>query len=93
MAANAEPSPLHLNCSTHPHYIDVMRDKLTVKYTGRGNHANDVGSIRTDVPAPRRRRIYYFEVTCVDAGQRGQVTVGFASHTFPLHRQPGVELK
>ena len=68
-----------------------MRDKLTVKYAGRGNHANDVGAIRTDVPAPTNNRIYYFEVEILNAGERGHITVGVANGAFPLNRQPGKE--
>ena len=86
--------PTRLDYSGHQeHFIQVLRDKLTIKYVGRGNHVNDVGSVQTDLPAPRHRRIFYFEVEVVNAGVRGQITVGFSGRGFPLYRQPGWEHK
>ena len=40
----------------------VGKDKLTVRYVGRGNHSQDVGAVRTDWPCPQRCLVYYFEV-------------------------------
>jgi hypothetical protein len=39
-----------------------MKDKLSAKYVGKGNHANDVGSVRTDNPIPSTFSYFYFEV-------------------------------
>ena len=44
---------------------------LSVKYTGPGNHCNDVGAIQSDFPVPTRRLIYYFEVYIANAGKYG----------------------
>jgi hypothetical protein len=48
-------------------------DVLTVKYISKGNHAYDVGSVRTGRPVPRECPIYYYEISVLDPGVRGYV--------------------
>ena len=69
----------------------ASKDKLEVRYVGKGNHSHDVGAIRADRPCPQRRVLYYFEVTVLDAGLRGSIAVGLADSTLQLCRQPGWE--
>ncbi len=69
--------------------VQVDKDKLTVRYTGQGAHNNDVGAIQGDQPAPRRKRVYYYEIHVNEAGERGLIGVGFADKNFKMGKQPG----
>jgi hypothetical protein len=69
--------------------MQVDKDKLTVRYTGQGAHNNDVGAIQGDQSAPRRRRVYYYEIHVNEAGERGLIGVGFADKNFKMGKQPG----
>ena len=51
-------------------------------YVGRGNHALDVGGARADAPCPVRCAVYYFEATVLDAGERGELSIGLAEASF-----------
>ena len=83
--------PTELNTSSHPRYLAANKDKLTIRYVGKGNHTHDVGAIRTNRACPHRRLLYYFEMTIVDAGSRGCIAIGLADGSFELNRQPGWE--
>ena len=48
----------------------MCKDKLTVRYSGKGNHAHDVGSIQADCPLPRNAQLYFFELRVVDCSTR-----------------------
>ena len=87
----SEPVPTELNTVDLPRYLAVGKDKLTARYVGRGNHSQDVGSVRTDWPCPQRCLVYYYEVTVQDSGSRGLIAVGMADSAFLLTRQPGWE--
>ena len=63
-----EPLPSELNTVSKHHALQASKDKLEVRYVGKGNHSHDVGAIRADRPCPQRRVLYYFEVTVLDAG-------------------------
>ncbi|BDA46674.1 Ran-binding protein 10 [Coccomyxa sp. Obi] len=86
-----EPLPSHFNTNNFGNFLDVEKDKLTVRYTGQGNHNNDVGAIQGNRPVPRKRRVYYYEVTVLDAGSKGLIGVGFADKNFKMGKQPGWE--
>lgn len=86
-----EPLPTELNTSSHPRYLAANKDKLTIRYVGKGNHTHDVGAIRANRPCPHRRLLYYYEITVVDAGSRGSIAIGLADGSFELNRQPGWE--
>jgi Ran-binding protein 9/10 len=86
-----EQIPTELNTSSHPRYLAANKDKLTIRYVGKGNHTHDVGAIRTNRACPHRRLLYYFEMTVVDAGSRGCIAIGLADASFELNRQPGWE--
>ena len=89
----SEPLPSELNTVDHPalRFLSVSKDKLTVRYIGRGNHSQDVGAIRTEWPCPQRSLVYYYEVHIADSGSRGAIAVGLADKAFCLNRQPGWE--
>jgi len=86
-----ETLPSELDTASASRYIVASRDKLSVTYVGRGNHAHDVGAIRADRPCPTRCAVYYFEATVIDAGEQGALCIGLAESSFPLTRQPGWE--
>jgi len=69
----------------------VLKDTVTARYTGRGNHSNDVGTVRGDKPVPSNIELYYFEVTVVNAGEHGKITVGLVSEDASSNLQPGAE--
>jgi hypothetical protein len=48
-----------------------------------------VGSIQANCAVPRRRRLYYYEITVKDAGDRGCIAIGFAPPDYKAGRQPG----
>ena len=51
-----EPLPTVLNTVDHPSFLQVGKDKRTVRYVGKGNHSQDVGTIRCATrPGPRAR--------------------------------------
>eukprot|EP00741_Cyanophora_paradoxa_P020800 tig00021312_g20079.t1 len=83
--------PTHWNCANCSQFLEVSKDKRTVKYTGKGNHANDVGAIQANKPVPSRMLLYYYEITVLDAGTRGAIAVGLSDRSFQVTRQPGWE--
>ena len=87
----SEPLPTEVNTVDHPRFLTVSKDRLTVRYVGRGNHSQDVGAARTNWPCPHQCFVYYFEVTIIDSGSRGSIAVGLADGEFELNRQPGWE--
>ncbi|GMH46073.1 hypothetical protein BSKO_14037 [Bryopsis sp. KO-2023] len=84
-----EPLPARLDSSGVSQFLTVGKDKLTVSYKGNGQHPNDVGSIRSNKAVPSKRRIYYYEVSVLDEGERRRIGIGFADKDFKLQRQPG----
>ena len=48
-----------------------------------------MGSIQANCAVPRRRRLYYYEITVKDAGDRGCIAIGFAPPDYKPGRQPG----
>ena len=62
-----------------------------MSYSGPGAHSNDVGAIQGNRPAPRRRRLYYYEVEILEAGERGRMGIGFSDKGFKMGKQPGWE--
>lgn len=67
----ASSLPSELNPINHPRFLEVAKDKLRVRYVGKGNHAHDVGAIQANKPVPSDAFVYYYEVTVNDAGSRG----------------------
>mmetsp|Transcript_18268 Transcript_18268/g.25585 ORF Transcript_18268/g.25585 Transcript_18268/m.25585 type:complete len:427 (-) Transcript_18268:292-1572(-) len=72
-------------------FLEVSKDKLSIKYIGKGSHAHDVGSIQANKPFPTNRMVGYYEVFVDDAGIKGSIYVGAATAEFVPNRQPGWE--
>ncbi|EFN56813.1 hypothetical protein CHLNCDRAFT_144348 [Chlorella variabilis] len=100
-----EPQPSELNTSSGSlTFMEVGKDKLTVRYNGPAQHDNDVGSIQAALrlpscdlraapsnhPVPRRCLVYYFEVAVKEASG-GSITLGFSDRNFKQGRHPGYE--
>jgi hypothetical protein len=66
-----EEGPTELNPINHPRFLEVAKDKLTIRYVGKGSHTHDVGAIQSNRPVPRSVFAYYYELTVLDAGTRG----------------------
>ncbi|CAL9086394.1 unnamed protein product [Musa acuminata var. zebrina] len=89
---DSEPVPLHLNTINSSGLFQIVStDKMSVQYVGSPQHGHDVGVVQADCPAPTRRLAYYFEMTVKNAGQKGQVAIGFTMQHFKMRRQPGWE--
>ncbi|KAG6486081.1 hypothetical protein ZIOFF_054651 [Zingiber officinale] len=89
---SAEPMPSHLNTINSSGLFHIVStDKMSVLYNETPQHGHDVGVVQADCPAPTRRLAYYFEMTVKNAGQKGQVTIGFTMQHFKMRRQPGWE--
>eukprot|EP00455_Lapot_gusevi_P054355 TRINITY_DN8697_c0_g1_i7.p1 TRINITY_DN8697_c0_g1~~TRINITY_DN8697_c0_g1_i7.p1 ORF type:complete len:456 (-),score=77.30 TRINITY_DN8697_c0_g1_i7:140-1438(-) len=81
--------PNEIEIREHPHSVEISVDRLTAKYIGKGNHLQDVGSVRANRSVPPNVGIYYFEIQILDAGLRGSITIGFTPEGFPLTREAG----
>ncbi|RRT65487.1 hypothetical protein B296_00029701 [Ensete ventricosum] len=87
---DSEPVPSHLNTINSSGLFQIVStDKMSVQYVGTPQHGHDVGVVQADCPAPTRRLVYYFEMTVKNAGQKGQVAIGFTMQHFKMRRQPG----
>ncbi|KAK9796681.1 hypothetical protein WJX73_008447 [Symbiochloris irregularis] len=89
--SDAEAVSTEFNTSRFGTFLEVSKDKRSVRYTGNGAHDNDVGAIQGNLPVPSRCKLYYFEATVVHAGERGHIVIGFSDRAFKLSRQPGWE--
>ncbi|CAA7057842.1 unnamed protein product [Microthlaspi erraticum] len=88
-----EESPTELNTiNSSGAFVIVSPDKLSVKYTGAGQHSHDVGAVQANKPAPFKRYGYYFEIYVKNAGAKGQISIGFTTNSFRIGRHPGWEL-
>jgi len=81
----------HFNTKEKIHFLEISQDKKTIKYTGKGQNAYDVGSIRCNKPFPSDQLISYYEITIDDAGARGTIGMGLSEGEFTLNRKPGWE--
>jgi hypothetical protein len=85
----AEEAPSELNTRNYGGFLEVGKDKLSVRYTGHGQHGHDVGSIQANRPVPKARLLYYFELLVRDRGDRNCIAIGFTDQNFKHSRQPG----
>lgn len=87
-----EEVPSHLNTiNSSGGFHVVSTDKLSVQYTSSNLHGHDVGVVQANCPAPVRKLLYYFEIFVKNAGQKGQIAIGFTNEHFKMRRQPGWE--
>lgn len=87
-----EESPTELNTiNSSGGFLVISQDKLSIKYTSVHLHGHDVGVVQANKPAPVKRLVYYFEIYVKDAGDKGQIAIGFTNESFKMRRQPGWE--
>lgn len=83
--------PTELNTKNTGSFLEISRDKRTVRYTGQGSHDNDVGSVQANFGVPSNLSVYYYETKILDGGAKCCVGIGFADKKFKVTRQPGWE--
>ncbi len=71
--------------------IDLAEEGRLVKYTGPGRNDSDAAAVRSSTPLPPQVGIYFFEVTVVNKGREGYISVGFAIKSASLSRLCGWE--
>jgi len=87
-AENTYSESVYINQRACP-FLKYYKDRLTVKYLGKGLLYSDITSIQSNKPAKRNTSIYYFEVKINDIGHRGDISIGLADADFPLNKHPG----
>lgn len=83
------PQALNTKENASVPYAHITRDMKCALYTGKGNHSNDFGTVRSCNPVPTDVEVYYFEVAVQDAGSEGLITIGLSPRDFNLSRQVG----
>ncbi|KAF4668564.1 hypothetical protein FOZ61_006204 [Perkinsus olseni] len=92
-ASESRPSCLSLDIADDSpgQLVEIGSDGLTATYIGRASHA-DVAAVQADHPVPLRDSAFYFEMTVLDTGTVGAITIGLTTSGFLLNRQPGWEI-
>eukprot|EP00696_Hemimastix_kukwesjijk_P019625 gnl/Hemi2/8952_TR3105_c0_g3_i1.p1 gnl/Hemi2/8952_TR3105_c0_g3~~gnl/Hemi2/8952_TR3105_c0_g3_i1.p1 ORF type:complete len:195 (-),score=56.50 gnl/Hemi2/8952_TR3105_c0_g3_i1:39-623(-) len=89
---STEEVPLELSAQhNNEQFLSLYPDKRTARYHGKGNRSNDVGALQAVRPCPSRRRAYYFEMTVLNHGEFGRMSIGLTDVQFDTSRQPGYE--
>ncbi|KAG2388113.1 hypothetical protein C9374_000963 [Naegleria lovaniensis] len=88
-----EDSPSCFNVDDKSNFIKVEKNMVTIKYTGRGNQQQEIGSIRANVPFSGRNLIDYFEIQIICAGERSSIMIGLTDEKsdFVNTRHPGYD--
>ena len=69
-----------------------IKDNIIVSYSGPSDgNEKDAATVRANEPIPRSCGIWYFEVTILDRGNKGYISIGFGNNHFKLTRLPGWE--
>eukprot|EP00939_MAST-03C_sp_MAST-3C-sp1_P000293 g293.t1 len=83
--------PIEIDTTVLSHFVSVGRNKRSVSYAGNGRDPHDVGTVRANVPCPRDRSIYYFEVCIENAGAKASISIGLTARTKTVNCYPGWE--
>uniref|UniRef100_A0A7S3V0W9 B30.2/SPRY domain-containing protein n=1 Tax=Aplanochytrium stocchinoi TaxID=215587 RepID=A0A7S3V0W9_9STRA len=75
---NQSACPSGLDGNTASELVRVDCDELTVSYLGVGNHNEDYGCVQSKQPVPSDSYMYYFEVTVLNIGYSGNISIGLA---------------
>eukprot|EP00698_Gefionella_okellyi_P024600 TRINITY_DN8735_c0_g1_i1.p1 TRINITY_DN8735_c0_g1~~TRINITY_DN8735_c0_g1_i1.p1 ORF type:complete len:410 (-),score=76.06 TRINITY_DN8735_c0_g1_i1:99-1328(-) len=90
-ASSSHPRRPELN-TTNLHFLEVGRDRVTVKYTGNAHHNNDVGGIQCNISCDPDVMIPYFEITVVNSGIKGNMSIGITNDQYRGTSHPGSEV-
>ena len=84
------PAPAFLDASHRGNFFEIMKDKLTARYSGRGQHESDHGIGQSTMPCTAHgTNIYYFEVAILNSGKPCKVAIGLASREHDMCTQIG----
>ncbi|OLY80553.1 Ran-binding protein 9 [Smittium mucronatum] len=75
--------------SDSSHNLQVLDDRLTLKYTGSGNDDKDSGMVRSNWPMPQTTGVFYYEIKVDSKGKNGYIGLGFCTSKVSLDRLPG----
>jgi hypothetical protein len=84
-----QPSATILELNLRNYGVGLVVGPTSIRYIGNGSHSTDVGAIQTSRPVPSCASVYYYEITILEKGERGYVSLGFADRAFKLNRQCG----
>eukprot|EP01016_Furgasonia_blochmanni_P022300 TRINITY_DN24338_c0_g1_i1.p1 TRINITY_DN24338_c0_g1~~TRINITY_DN24338_c0_g1_i1.p1 ORF type:complete len:157 (-),score=35.97 TRINITY_DN24338_c0_g1_i1:33-503(-) len=70
-------------------FVKYFKDRVTVKFVGKGLLYTDVVSIQSNTRACHDSMIYYYELKINDIGNTRDLTVGYADKDFPQNKHPG----
>ncbi|KIM34017.1 hypothetical protein M408DRAFT_89481 [Serendipita vermifera MAFF 305830] len=85
------PLPTQWNENDKSPHLTVSADGRDVSFNGHSNtlDTRDAAAVRADCPIPPACGIYYYEVTVLDRGNKGQISIGFATKNLNLSKLPG----
>ncbi|KLO11306.1 hypothetical protein SCHPADRAFT_906177 [Schizopora paradoxa] len=80
-----------------PNKWSENHERLVVFDDGRGvkivhdevSNAEGASAVGADHPVPRNSDVYYYEVTIIDKGKNGHISIGFCTTEVDLSRLPG----
>jgi hypothetical protein len=73
-------------------FLDLSKDKLTIKCTGKVNHINDMGCAISDQILSGDSWVGYYEITILNgSSHKASISVGLAHIDFPGNHMPGMD--
>ncbi|OMJ29815.1 Ran-binding protein 9 [Smittium culicis] len=81
--------PFVMSKSDSSKHVNIMDDRLQVRYSGPGNEDKDSGMVRANCFMPQTSGIFYFETKIVSKGKNGYIGIGFCTVKVILDRLPG----
>jgi hypothetical protein len=85
------PLPTTMSAEDRSNRLDLAEEGRIVKYTGPGRNDSDAAAVRSNTPLPPQVGLYFFEVSVVNKGRDGYISVGFAIKSASLSRLCGWE--
>lgn len=90
--ANPLPVPSAFSKSDIGRHLTLDSDALVVDYSGNDDSMKYASSVRADNPIPASGvAVYYFEVTVLEEGERGNIGLGICNGVVQLEKMPGWE--
>ncbi|PVG00698.1 SPRY-domain-containing protein [Serendipita vermifera] len=75
------------------HHLIISPDGKDVSFNSSSTtlETREAAAVRAECPIPAACGIYYYEVTVLDKGNKGQISIGFATKDLNLSKLPGWE--
>ncbi|KAG8781976.1 hypothetical protein FRC15_007787 [Serendipita sp. 397] len=85
--------PTQWSESDKSHYLIVSSNGRDVTFNGHPSSLDtrDAAAVRAECPIPAACGVYYYEVKVIDRGNKGQISIGFATKDLQLSKLPGWE--